>query len=116
MNPLAWLGVALVVAILLMALFGVLNMSAYGGYYGMMGGGSWWWAIVMMGVPGFLLVLILLGAVGAMGDRRTEAAFVGRPAPPLGPLEVLDQRYARGELGRDEYLRIRGDLTRDPTR
>jgi len=33
----------------------------------------------------------------------------GTPAP--GVLAILDERYARGEIGRDEYLSRRADLT-----
>ena len=30
--------------------------------------------------------------------------------PPLRPLEVLKERYARGEIFRDEYQRMRRDI------
>ncbi|HJQ29478.1 MAG TPA: DUF6019 family protein [Rubrobacter sp.] len=30
--------------------------------------------------------------------------------PPRTPREILDERYARGEIGRDEYERVRRDL------
>jgi len=98
-SPLGWLGIALVVAIVLLAVFGGLNLAASGGYYGMMGSGSWGWAVTMMVIPAVLLIVVLLAAVRGLGPR----------ANPLG---VLDERYARGELTREEYLRIRADLTR----
>ena len=107
LNPLTWLAVALVVAIGLMVVLGAVTMNAYGGYYGMMGGTSWAWGVVMMAVPGAVLVLILLAAIGGLGDP----SFAHGPSAPLAsPLDVLDQRYARGELSRDEYLRARADL------
>jgi len=113
LSPLGWLGIALVVAIVLMALFGALSVSSTGGYYGMMGGGSWTWALLMMGAPGILLLVILLAALGALGDRRDGVPYTPGIPLPSGALQLLDERYARGELGREEYLRIRGDLAPD---
>jgi len=114
MNPLGWLGIALVVAIVLMAAFAALSLTTDGGYYGMMGTGAWGWGVVMMAVPGVILIVILLAAVGALGERSATGNPAGT-APPVAPLEVLDQRYAQGELNRDEYLRIRTDLTQHPS-
>lgn len=100
-KPLSWLAIALVVAIGLMALLGAVAMTTYGGYYGMMGG-SWGWGLVMMAVPGVLLVIILVAALG--GLQGTPSAST------MPPLTILDERYARGELSREEYLRARDDL------
>ena len=112
MSPLAWLGVALVVAIALMVLFGVLSFSTYGGYYGMMGSGAWGWGVVMMAVPAVILIVILLAALGGL---REPVAYPVYLPPSTNPLEMLEQRYARGELNREDYLKIREDLTRGPT-
>ena len=113
MSPLAWLGIALVVAIALMVLLGVLSTSGYGGYYGMMSGGSWGWTMVMMGIPAVVLIVVLLAALGGLGAPTAYPTYA-----PLGehPLEILERRYAQGELAREDYLRIREDLTRGPTR
>jgi putative membrane protein len=110
MTPLRWLGLALVVAIGLMVVFGTLAMTTYGGYYGMMGSAGWPWGLLMMGIPGVFLVLLLLAALGGLEGRSTGPST---GAPP-NPLEILDQRYARGELSREDYLRIRDDLGRRP--
>lgn len=112
MSPVAWLGLGLVVAIALMVLLGVLGWSTYGGSYGMMGGGSWGWAALMMGIPAVVLIVILLAALGGL---REPAVYGTAPLPPQNPIDILDQRYARGELTREDYLRIRDDLTRGPT-
>jgi putative membrane protein len=44
-------------------------------------------------------------------------AFSRGPRHPMGPfwrgspaLDILEQRYARGEIGRDEYLQKKRDL------
>lgn len=111
-KPLTWLAAALVVAIGLMAVFGTLAMTSYGGYYGMMGGGSWGWALLMMGIPAVILIVILLAALGGL----TEPAAYPTYAPaPQDPLKILEQRYARGELTREDYLKVRDDLTRGPS-
>lgn len=109
MSPLAWLGIGLVVAIALMVILGVLSFSTFGGYYGMMGSGSWGWATLMMGVPGVLLIVILLAALGGMREPAPNEMYA---PPPQNPLQILEQRYARGELTREDYLKIRDDLTR----
>lgn len=113
MSPLAWLGIALVVAISLMTIFGVLSFSTYGGYYGMMGSGAWEWGVVMLAVPAALLIVILLAALGGL---REPVAYATHAPPPAEPLAILEQRYARGELTREDYLKIRDDLTRGPAR
>ncbi len=115
MTPLGWLGVALVVAIGLMVAFGALNMATWGGSYGMMGASGWGWGILMMAVPGVILILVLWAALGGLGERTYPVVYPPY-APAGGPLEVLDGRYARGELSREEYQRIREDLTRGQAR
>ncbi len=112
MSPLAWLGIALVVAIALMVILGVLGSSTYGGYYGMMSGGSWGWAVLMMGIPAVVLIVVLLAALGGLSEPAAYPTYA-----PLRerPIDILEQRYARGELTREDYLRIRDDLTREPS-
>lgn len=114
-NPLSWLAVALVLAIVIMAVFGVLSMNNYGGYYGMMGTGAWGWGIVMMAVPGVLLIVILLAALGGLGERSASVPYGGYVPPAASALGVAEARYARGEISREDYLRIREDLTRGPS-
>lgn len=110
LSSLTWLGIALVVGIALLAIFGALAFSTWGGpygdgSYGMMGGGNWGWAALLMGIPAAILIVILV--VVLMGIREP----VPNPAPTTTPLEILDVRYARSEISREDYLRIRSDLT-----
>ena len=71
----------------------------------------------------FGLVLLLVLALGAMVIARAAARSRPFPAwgPPSGgrrfrmqrgfdPLQVLQIRYARGELSRDEFLQATSDL------
>ncbi len=100
-NPVVWLGLALVLAVGLMALFMAL-FAPLGGGYGMMGGGMGWGIAVFMVVPALLLVLVLLAALGALNERPPYRAPTA--------LETLDARYARGEISQEEYARMRNDL------
>ena len=75
--------------------------------YGM---GWHWWS--WLGMAFFWLIPILLLAAVVkylMGDRRSNATE-GEKKPDA--LAVLEERYARGEIGREEYLEKRDDLKR----
>lgn len=113
LNPLVWLSIALVVAIVLMVIFGVLSMSSPGGYYGMMGSGAWIWGVAMMAVPGIILILILVAALGGLGPGTGAPTYRGYGPVPMSASDLLNQRYARGEISREEYMRIRDDVSRD---
>ncbi|HEX9341359.1 MAG TPA: SHOCT domain-containing protein [Thermoplasmata archaeon] len=110
-----WVVLAVVLGIGLLAILAALSMPS-SGYYGMMGGGGWGWALLMMGVPFVILIVILFVAFVGLREPAALAAYPIYGPPALGPLDVLDQRYARGELNREEYLRIRQDLSRASAR
>jgi len=105
----AWIVVAAILAVGLLGLFAA-AASPFGGSYGMMGGGTWTWGILMMGIGGLVLIVILLAFFWILRGAYPTAAY---PVymPPANALDALDQRYARGELSREDYLSIRGDLT-----
>ncbi len=63
------------------------------------------WALVQVGVLGALVFL------GVWLWRRFAS---GTPPGTRRALDELDLRYARGEIGRDEYLQRRADLERSP--
>lgn len=106
-NPLVWLGLATILAVGLIALFAAVVMPYRGGY-GMMGWGMGWGAL-FMAVPAVFLILVLLAALGAFQSSPTyPQALYGPPASPA--LETLNVRYARGEISREEYLRIRSEI------
>ncbi len=106
-NRLWWLVLTIVLVVGLVALFAALA-SPWGTGYGMMGWG-WGWGVLMMVVPLVLLLLILLVAVGAFASR-TAPAYLAPVSPPSSAAEILNARYARGEILREEYLRARADL------
>lgn len=66
---------------------------------GMQGGATWLIPAVVLLV---LLTVAVAAAVAAVRSRRGTTAATAR--------EVLDRRYALGELDREEYLQRRADL------
>jgi len=106
-NPVLWLVLAIVLAVGLMAVF-VAAFMPYGTSYGMMGVGMGVGAVFMI-VPAVVLILVLLAAVGAFSPSQTYVPPTYVP-PPSPAIDVLNARYARGEIPRDEYLRLRADL------
>lgn len=107
-NRLWWLVLTVVLVVGLMALVAALA-SPWGTGYGMMGWG-WGWGVLMMAVPLVLLVLILLVALGALAPRPAAPAYFPPVSSPPSAREILNARYARGEISREEYLRARADL------
>ncbi|MBN1666274.1 MAG: SHOCT domain-containing protein [Anaerolineales bacterium] len=75
---------------------------------------------MMMGFGGIGLLLMVLfwGILIAGGVWLVRAVFSNGPqfhngrfdAQPSSPREILDRRYARGEISREEYERIKADL------
>ena len=91
----------------------------------------WWDDMMWDGTAGwgfmiawmlFGLLLIVLVVVGIVWLVRSVGSDGGRPSPPPSApwtdaargsaREELDRRYARGEIDREEYLRVRDDLER----
>lgn len=66
-----------------------------------------WW---MFGESIFWLLLIV-GAIWLV-VRLTRDTTVDTGVTP-SPLNILEQRYARGEISSDEFQERRGELSRD---
>jgi len=77
-------------------------------------GGMMWLGLLMM-VLG-LLVFAGIILLGVWAVTRLTSSERSRPSGPANsaedPLIILQRRYARGEIGRDDYERIRSDLER----
>jgi putative membrane protein len=86
-------------------------MWGYGPDWGMMGYGGWgWFGPLTMIIWLLILGLIIAGIVWfvrAMTQRADSPHLPARRSPGLEPLE---ERYARGEINRDEYLEKRRDI------
>lgn len=80
----------------------------------------WWWHGPGLGLfgwslfPGHAVVFVLFWAlvifaiVGISRGSRRRSAAMG-PDRPSG-LDILEERYAKGEIPRDEYLQKKRDL------
>jgi putative membrane protein len=81
-------------------------MFGHGSGWGMEGSG-------FMGL-GFLFWLAILAAIiaavvwGLRSQKRCRAGLLERRSDSL---EILEERYARGEIDRDEYLQKKRDLS-----
>jgi len=104
-----WILVLVVVALPL--LWGGVMMSGgmgSGMMWGWQGGDRWdGWRGAWMMIPGiFVIGGIVAALVWGFGSNA------GSPSSSNGPSarDVLDARYARGELTREQYQQIRGDI------
>ncbi len=73
--------------------------------------GDWWWIfpIAMM----ILCFLMMRGRMGCMmgGRDAQDAADPHRSASSDSAREILDKRYALGEISKEEYEEKRKDIT-----
>ncbi len=61
----------------------------------------------------FFLLLIVLAVIGFMALARSifrSGTHKAGEGQALSGLEILEQRYAKGDLDRDEYLQKKSDL------
>lgn len=72
-------------------------MMYWGNGYGFMGGG---W--LFMGLFWLVVIVGIVALVRAVGGSRRE--------PRKTALDILQERYARGEISREEYQQKRADL------
>lgn len=76
-------------------------------------GSGWWmlWGGLMMLIFWGGIIALAVWAIQALTRReagQTGSAERGSPARP--PVETAKERYACGEISRDEFLQIRKDL------
>lgn len=79
-------------------------MMGYGGYgYGMMGYG-WGW-LMMIGI----FILVVLGII-ALIRYLQQSARPDRQVTVKTALDILNERYARGEISDEEYQRKKAEV------
>ena len=89
-------------------------MWGYGSDGGMMG-----WGYGALGISNMILWIVLVGLVVAAVVWLVRSLPLdtyqsyGRRSPGL---DALEERYARGEIDRDEYLQKKQDISPDLTR
>ena len=64
------------------------------------------WGWIGLGMAHMLLFWVLV-IVGIVALARS---FGNSPAPGRGSLDILNERYARGELTRDQFEQMKRDL------
>ena len=104
---------AIVLIILLLGLLGG-GMMGFGGMmgWGGPGYGFGWWGI-LMGILMLLFWVLVIGGIvwlviWLVQQPRPGAAGPGAPGPSA--LDILRERYARGEITREQYEQMRHDL------
>ena len=107
-SALVWLGVGLVISAVLVGIVAASGLSRSDGDYGMMGGGGV--GMAFMAVPAIILILIVLIAIGEFGERPGYNPYPVYVPPQPSPLDILDQRYARGDISSDEYYRMKAEF------
>ena len=83
------------------------------GGFGMGGGWTLGWIVIMA-----VLVLIVVGIVllvRGLSNRHDQNQTAPQGSLPGGPgpgsaLQILQERYARGEIDRDEFMKRKADL------
>lgn len=70
--------------------------------------GAWGWG---MGIFGALFMILVVGLIVWLIVYLARDSQ-GRGTTAKGALDLLDERYARGEIDREEYLERRADLER----
>jgi putative membrane protein len=86
-------------------------MWGWGNAWG--GAGEALMAILMLAVLALIVVGIVLLVRGLTGHEHAQPG--PSPGPPPGPvaktaIQVLEERYARGEIDREEFVRRKHDL------
>ncbi len=86
------------------------NSEAGGSDWGMMGGGSWWGWLLML-----LFWILLVGGIALVVTwalrRNTPDSGIAGSATSGDALELLNHRYARGEIDKEQYEQIKRDIS-----
>ncbi|HQT99275.1 MAG: SHOCT domain-containing protein [Acidimicrobiales bacterium] len=76
----------------------------YGWYNQGTGGG--WWPLMMIGMVGFWAVLVI-GILSLVRHYGPRGGGIVTQSPTSSSLEILKERFARGELTEEEYTQRR---------
>lgn len=101
--------------LLLWVFLGILGLALAVGVMGAWTGSGWHWGGMMVVGPLFmllpvLLIVFLIYAVTDRGRSRAEPAAATSPPDDPDALAILTERYAAGEISRDEFLQVKEDI------
>jgi putative membrane protein len=116
------IAVVIAVAVIVMAVFAYSSSrnpnygyGGYGGYGGMMGGFGGYWMLFM--IPIGLIVLVIIGyviwrAVGWGGGccENGHNGHYNSYGARENAMEIIRQRYARGEISKEQYEQMKKDI------
>ncbi len=71
-----------------------------------LGIGFWVFWLLFRGLFWVILIVFLIWAI----TRVSGSQGISRPSFRSNGLDILEQRYARGEISREEYLEKRKDI------
>ncbi len=75
------------------------------------GNGWMWFGMVLMVVFWIAVIFLIVWAIRQFSGRPSAASGTPPGAPRSNALDIARERYARGEISKEEYERIRRDLT-----
>jgi len=80
------------------------------GYEAFWAGFGWWWIFPIAMI--FMCVFMMRGRMGCMTGWSTYCSATTTPAidPSDSAWEILDKRYALGEISKEEYEEKRTDI------
>ena len=81
--------------------------------YGIMGWGNYGWIGMIINLIITIAVIVGIAWFVTWLVRRTNSnglANIGSNVAPQSPRKILQSRYARGEITREQYLEIFADL------
>lgn len=97
--------------IIFIVIFGfIFLISLFGFGSGMMGGGMMGGGWLFMLFPIIFIVFLIYALAGR--DRNTHEYSQPPYYEREKPIEVLERRYASGEISRSDYLRMKEDIGR----
>ena len=82
-----------------------------GSLYGLCGGiGGWGWLAWLLGLGLFFGLVAVLVSLLVTLWRRSSSPHARAPKSDRSAREILEIRYARGELSREDFRRMTEDL------